>query len=99
MEFCQIYTIKTAVKNLIENSSEPTNCRIFSDSQNISQFPKSNACNFTLVVEIQLLIYHTSVKEIHANLCWVPWHLDVAGNKNAATGIGRRVSQQEQSCT
>lgn len=46
---------------------------------------KSNTPNFAMVTEIQLLLFHASSKEIHANLCCAKGHFGVVGNEKADT--------------
>lgn len=53
--------------------------------QSVLQTLKLNEHNRAMVAEIQLLLYHASVKVVNANLCRVTRHPGVAGNENADT--------------
>lgn len=63
-----VHTIKTTVKELIENYSGSGNYTI-SDSLSELQASKSNAHNSTILTEITATTSRFS-KEVHANLCW-----------------------------
>lgn len=78
----EMYAVKTGIEELIRSNSPSGSYTIFSDSQSVLLALKSNARSSVMVTQVQQLLYHASVKEIHTDICWVLGHLGIVGNEN-----------------
>lgn len=83
----EVYTVKTAVEELIRSSSPSGSNTIFSLSQSVFLAFRPNARNSTMVTELQQLLYRASVKEMRINFCWVLGYLCIVGNEKADLSV------------
>ena len=79
----ELYAIRAAVREIAENNGEDINYTIFSDSQSALLALRRGISHSPIVGEIKELIYKLKERNIGLDLCWVPGHVNIAGNEKA----------------
>ena len=79
----ELYAIKAAISKIVANGGEGVNYSIFSDSRSALMALKRKIKQPPIIIEIKELIQRAKIKNIEFDLCWVPGHVDIAGNEKA----------------
>ena len=81
----ELYAVKAAISEIAGTSEEGANFTIFSDSRSALMALKRGITRSPIVTKIKELIHRANTANLEFELCWVPGHVNVAGNEKADT--------------
>ena len=79
----ELYAINAAVHGILKGTTDGNRLTIFSDSRSALLALRSDSSFSPIVVETKELIRRAEEDNIIIDLCWVPGHVNVSGNKRA----------------
>ena len=79
----ELYAIKTAVNDVLDAGGVGDEYTIFSDSRSALQALKRDITSSPIIIEIKQLIHRAKTLNISLEMCWVPGHVNIAGNEKA----------------
>ena len=81
----ELYAIKAAVDDIVGTGEAGNTFTIFSDSRSALLALRRSITRSPIIAEIKELIHRAETKDMRLDLCWVPAHVNVAGNEKADT--------------